>query len=94
MTQATTQKGDNRLSIHPVMNMFSEKELGINDISEVCGFSRKTYYRLLENGVPLTWAEKIADSLGLHPTEIWGTAYTMLCAAEDSLCAQESISTN
>jgi lambda repressor-like predicted transcriptional regulator len=94
MTQATTQRGENRLSIEPVMAMFAEKDLCVNDIGEVCGFSRKTYYRLLQNGVPLTWAEKIAHSLGLHPTEIWGSAYTMLCAAEDEFCAQESPSAN
>jgi lambda repressor-like predicted transcriptional regulator len=90
MSQAAISKGRNRLSIVPVLKMFSEKELCANDISEVCGFSRKTYYRLMENGVSLTWAEKIADSLGMHPTEIWGTAYRMLCAAEDELCAHES----
>jgi hypothetical protein len=65
------------------MRMFAETELCVQDIGEVCGFSRKTFYRLKENGVSLEWAEKIAHNLGLHPTEIWGAAYLMASASED-----------
>jgi hypothetical protein len=77
-------QGANRLSIDTVLKMFAEKELAAGDIGEVCGFSRKTYYRFKQNGVSLEWAEKIAHHLGLHPTEIWGTAYLMTCAAEEA----------
>ena len=81
--QSSMTYGANRLSIETVLKMFAEKELAAGDIGEVCGFSRKTYYRFKQYGVSLEWAEKIAHSLGLHPTEIWGTAYLMSCAAEE-----------
>jgi predicted transcriptional regulator len=84
-------RGANRLSIDTVIKMFSEKQLSPGDIAEVCGFSRKTYYRFKQNGVSLEWAEKIAHSLGLHPTEIWGTAYLMVCAAEEAENGYEAI---
>lgn len=82
--QSSMTQGANRLSIDTVLKMFAEKELAAGDIGEVCGFSRKTYYRFKQNGVSLEWAEKIAHCLGLHPTEIWGTAYLMSCAAEEA----------
>ena len=81
--QSTMVQDINRLSIDTVTDMFAEKELSVGDVGEVCGFSRKTYYRFKKNGVSLEWAEKIAHSLGLHPMEIWGTAYLMSCAAEE-----------
>jgi lambda repressor-like predicted transcriptional regulator len=73
------------LSIEPLLALFSENEdLTSADISEVCGFSRKTYFRMREGGITSTWAERIAHKLGLHPLEIWGSAYTFVCEAEDA----------
>lgn len=71
--------------MEPVLALFAENEdLTTADISEVCGFSRKSYYRLQENGLTATWAERIAHKLGMHPLEIWGSAYTFVCEAEDA----------
>jgi lambda repressor-like predicted transcriptional regulator len=66
----------------------NDEELSASDISEVCGFSRKSYYRLQRDGVTLERAEKIAHSLGLHPTEIWGSDYLHACSLEDELAGR------
>ena len=51
----------------------------LTDIARTCGVARETISRSRKRGrIPWFTAERIADHLGHHPTDIWGPAYWQL----------------
>jgi len=59
----------------PLLELFSDKELGLEHISSVCGIGRKAMIRWKTSGLTLYYAEEISHKLGLHPSAIWGMSY-------------------
>jgi hypothetical protein len=65
------------LPIEPLLKLWQNdrEHLGLEHVAEVCGVGRRSFIRWKESGVPIRFAERIADELKIHPTSIWGSAY-------------------
>ena len=72
-----TFEDEARLPIEPLVRMWEDdrEHLGMEHVAEVCGVGRRSIIRWKEFGIPLRFAEQIADELGIHPTRIWGSEY-------------------
>ena len=65
------------LSIEPVLAMFKNDDRydKLGHIASAIGSTRRSIYRWEAEGLPIVTAEKIAETLGIHPTLIWGPEY-------------------
>lgn len=59
------------------------RQHGIRYHAKEFGVSKTSIMRWQKNGIPLLSAERLADNLRFHPTEIWGMAYHAAMPDED-----------
>ena len=65
------------LSVEPLLAMFDgdERNEKMGYIAEQIGSTNRTIVRWKTQGIGLFAAEKIAETLGCHPSHIWGADY-------------------
>lgn len=68
------------LAIEPLLDLYRNDDRydTIGKIAEAVGASKRSIGRWLEAGIPIKTAERIADTIGLHPVSIWGADYHVL----------------
>lgn len=74
-----------RLHADPLLRMVTDEngENGVAAFAVRLGYERRAIYSLIENGIELRNAERIAQSLGLHPSHIWGPEYHIAVYMEE-----------
>jgi hypothetical protein len=70
------------LPLEPVIELFADADIGWEHIAAMCGCGRRALITWRTSGVPIHRAEDMSDSLGLHPSAIWGMEYYFACDAE------------
>ncbi len=65
------------LSVEPLLAMFDgdERNEKMGYIAERIGSTNRTIIRWKTQGIALLTAENIAETLGYHPSHIWGADY-------------------
>lgn len=74
-----------RLHVGPLLKIVTIEngENGVAAFAMRLGYERRAVYNLIENGIELRNAERIAQSLGLHPSHIWGPEYHIAVYMEE-----------
>lgn len=62
------------LSAQSIVKMY-DPEKSISDIAKLIGCDRAQLSRWLTNGLLLHEAEKLAQKIGVHPSNVWGPEY-------------------
>lgn len=67
------------LSVEPLLAMFDgdERNEKMGYIAQCIGSTNRTIIRWKTQGIAVSTAEKIAETLGFHPSHIWGSDYHM-----------------
>lgn len=72
---------DHAITSQTVANQYGQfglsdaRPAGVTVLAELAGVSKRQVQRWRHDGIPLSIAEDICDTLGLHPCEVWGDTW-------------------